>query len=424
MKSRVSQCYKPLWYAAVFSELSAEQSALLYRLSVHAQRFTSLVSIELPNALLLEIKGSLRLFGSLAHLHASIDAAWQEFSLTVRSATTPSTLASLWCARAGHAVLIDDPELLSGQLRKVPIVCTAWEPKRLQTLSAMGVNYLGELLRLPREGLARRLGPQVVLDLDIALARQPAPRRAFVARERFRERFDFETAIESMNFLESALHPLMIRCAQFLMQRQVGIQTFELQLRHPVGPVSRVSIGLSSVTADHRRLTEVLVQKINRLSLIAPVQAIELISGPLQPLFLDSLDAFEGLNRVDKQAVPHLVERLRARLGESAVYGVCSMAEHRPEAAWRRVYEIQFGCARVLKIADEGMPRPVWLLSEPLLLSGDSLVLQQGPERIESGWWDGKGVARDYYNAQVSGARLWVFQERQSKRWYLHGLFA
>ncbi len=75
------------------------------------------------------------------------------------------------------------------------------------------------------------------------------------------------------------------------------------------------------------------------------------------------------------------------------------------------------------------MPRPVWLLDAPLLLAGD-LILEQGPERIESGWWDGKGVARDYYIARRAnahapqGATLWVFQERQSQRWYLHGMFA
>jgi protein ImuB len=74
----------------------------------------------------------------------------------------------------------------------------------------------------------------------------------------------------------------------------------------------------------------------------------------------------------------------------------------------------------------DGMPRPVWLLDEPLPLH-DGLILEQGPERIESGWWDGKGVARDYYIAhepRSHGAKLWVFQERQSKRWYLHGMFA
>jgi protein ImuB len=75
------------------------------------------------------------------------------------------------------------------------------------------------------------------------------------------------------------------------------------------------------------------------------------------------------------------------------------------------------------------------LLDAPLALPEpdlqEFLVLEQGPERIESGWWDGKGVARDYYIARQTpgarrsqGAKLWVFQERQSKRWYLHGMFA
>ena len=77
------------------------------------------------------------------------------------------------------------------------------------------------------------------------------------------------------------------------------------------------------------------------------------------------------------------------------------------------------------------MPRPVWLLDAPQPLASVLLILEQGPERIESGWWDGKGVARDYYIARRTpdarrshGAKLWVFQERQSKRWYVHGMFA
>ena len=52
-------------------------------------------------------------------------------------------------------------------------------------------------------------------------------------------------------------------------------------------------------------------------------------------------------------------------------------------------------------------------------------MLEQGPERIESGWWDGKGIARDYYIVRrTGGARLWVFQERRTRCWYLHGVFA
>lgn len=407
---------------------------------MHAQQFTSFVSVEPPNALLLEIKGSLKLFGPLKRLHADIDACWRRLALPAHSATAPSTLAALWLARggqprAGHPVVIEDLGTLAGHLAELPIACTAWDIARLQTLRAMGVTRMGELLRLPRAGLARRLGTATVQDLDIALARQAAPRRAFVPRERFRARCDFETEIENAAYLEKALEPLIARCAEFLRERQAGVQALRLKLRHRAGPATCVHLGLASITSERRRLTDVLAQKLARLELEAPVRGMELISGVLQPLSAGSLDAFAGWAGTGA-GVPQLVERLRARLGEDAVYGVVSIPEHRPEAAWRRVHELSLTTASRVgeKMADRGagddMPRPVWLLDAPLPLAS-GLVLEQGPERIESGWWDGRGVARDYYVArqirgarQSHGAKLWVFQERQSKRWYLHGMFA
>ena len=50
----------------------------------------------------------------------------------------------------------------------------------------------------------------------------------------------------------------------------------------------------------------------------------------------------------------------------------------------------------------------------------------QGPERIESGWWSGDDVCRDYYIAvDGKGSQLWVFKDLKSQdRWFLHGLFA
>jgi len=162
---------------------------------------------------------------------------------------------------------------------------------------------------------------------------------------------------------------------------------------------------------------------------------MELISGPLQPLSAGSLDVFACLGGArGRDTAPQLVERLRARLGEQAVYGICTVPEHRPEAAWQRVQAL--GLDAVLRAggrlprADQGMPRPVWLLDEPAELSAAEVRQLhhgkiEGPERIESGWWDGKGVARDYYiMSRTGGVRLWVFQERRSKGWYLHGMFA
>jgi protein ImuB len=419
---------KQLWYAAVFPAMAQLEpfAAALQKLCLHAHSFTSFVSMEPPNALLLEIKGSVKLFGSLKQLHADIDDCWRRLALQAHSATAPSTLAALWLARAGAASQIEDIELLRKSLGKVPIACTAWDVERLQTLRAMGVTHLGELMRLPRAGLARRLSPALVRDLDIALARQPAPRRAFVRRERFRERCDFETEIEHVAYLEKALEPLVERCAQFLRRRQAGIQALQLKLKHREGPATCVQLGLASITSERRRLTDVLCQKLARLELRAPVRAMELISGPLRGLSASSLDVFAGFTGAgSRDSAPQLVERLRARLGDAAVYGVCLIPEHRPEAAWRRVHELRLSSAARIEeeITDQRLPRPVWLLNEPLPLPQPEIL--QGPERIESGWWDGKGVARDYYIARHShGVRLWVFQERQSKRWYVHGVFA
>jgi protein ImuB len=417
---------KQLWYAAVFPEISQDSSDALQKLCLQAHSFTSFVSIEAPNALLLEIKGSVKLFGSLQQLQADIDECWRRLALPVRSATAPATLAALWLARAGLPLQIEDIDQLPRSLAQVPIACTAWDSERLQTLRAMGVTRLGELMRLPRAGLARRLSPAMVRDLDIALGRQAAPRRAFVRRERFRERCDFETEIEHVAYLEKALEPLVERCAQFLRRRQAGIQALQLKLRHREGPATRVQIGLASITSERRRLTDVLCQKLARLTLKAPVRSMELISGSLRGLSASSLDIFAGLTGAgSRDNAPQLVERLRARLGEEAVYGVCLIPEHRPEAAWRRVQELSLtaGVKVQAEAVDQKLPRPVWLLNEPLPLPKPQIL--QGPERIESGWWDGKGVARDYYVARHSqGARLWVFQERQSKLWYVHGVFA
>ena len=82
-------------------------------------------------------------------------------------------------------------------------------------------------------------------------------------------------------------------------------------------------------------------------------------------------------------------------------------------------------------------PRPFWLLPKPEALSESygrpqrhgPLELMNGPERIESGWWDADeqdavgDVRRDYFVARSARQEwLWIF--RTSKGWFLHGVFA
>ncbi len=58
---------------------------------------------------------------------------------------------------------------------------------------------------------------------------------------------------------------------------------------------------------------------------------------------------------------------------------------------------------------------------------GDSFTVARhwGPERIETGWWRGRHVRRDYYHVETtSGARFWLFRETEGDAWFLHGVFA
>jgi protein ImuB len=135
--------------------------------------------------------------------------------------------------------------------------------------------------------------------------------------------------------------------------------------------------------------------------------------------------------------MPALIEHLRARLGSAAVYGIAPVSQHRPERAWR-VADPALGVAAgdAPCGASAGGPplrRPLWLLHAPRELRAPRgrprhhgrLELLAGPERIESGWWDGGDVQRDYYVAKDStGSQLWVYREcAGARRWFLHGIF-
>jgi protein ImuB len=102
--------------------------------------------------------------------------------------------------------------------------------------------------------------------------------------------------------------------------------------------------------------------------------------------------------------------------------------DHRPELAWQPAEP-----GGSIAIASASNPRPLWLLAEPKPLRTNpdgawpgSLSILSGPERIESGWWDGNDVRRDYFVARSSaGARFWVFRERSgTSGWFVHGVFA
>ncbi len=112
-----------------------------------------------------------------------------------------------------------------------------------------------------------------------------------------------------------------------------------------------------------------------------------------------------------------LLDKLRARLGDSAIRQLGLRDDHRPEHAW---------CVVNGKPPDAELPyqeRPLWLL-EPRPVRNLPRRLGQ-PERIEAGWADDQDECRDYYIAETEdGARLWMFRDGAKGQWYVHGIWA
>ena len=319
--------------ARVLARDSRRERTLLETVAVMALDFTPRVNLDPPDGVLLEVRGSLRLFGGVRPLCARVGERLRARGLAPRIALTPTRLASLWFARSGMEVVLRRPEALAGRLAALPLACTRWPERSLRSLATMGVRAVGDCLRLPRDGFTRRFEPQMRLDLDRALGHAPDPRAAFVPGERFAARRDLEPELADTARLQRACEPLLDELCAFLQARGASIESLELRLLHRDAPPTRLRLRFAEPVTAAARIAALLRERLARAELPEPVRSVRLRSGPLSEARAQAGDLF-ALDRRRASAVPQLVERLRARLGEEAVHGLCLVPEHRPEAAW------------------------------------------------------------------------------------------
>jgi protein ImuB len=428
---------------ALLPTLQVEERSLLQEqqalegLAAWLERFSSFVSIAASDALLLEIAGSLRLFSGLRELRKKISAGLREFGFDASLAIAPTPLAATWLARAGQRVCIRETANLTTVLRRLPIGCLDWPAGLCEVLTGMGVTTVGDCLRLPREGFTRRFGAAALLELDRALGHLPDPRHSWRAPERFCADYEMTEELSARELLLNICEELLLSHEQFLLARQLGTQRVRFSFFHLDGPATELRLGCARAERSAARWFELLKIRFEQLALPAPVIAVRLQGGLVQPLQAETaelnLSGRPGALR-QRFSITQLAERLIARIGDESVQSTSIVAEHRPQYAWRS----QSLLADWASTTDDAQPpylqRPLWMLPEPALLSADGtypvhqgcrLQLVDGPERLETGWWDEDGIARDYYTARdPGGRRLWVFRNRtRASSWYLHGYF-
>ncbi len=350
------------------------------------------------------MQGSLRLFGGLEALKEKLELGLDAIGQPARLATAATARAALWFSKCKEK-----------QIEQIPLEA-ACEGESLAFLKSIGIATVGELMRLPREGLARRCGQRLLDDLDRALGRLPEAREFFAPPPSFAAKLELPAEVVHAEALLFGARRLLAQLEGLLTARQAGIHAFTLAMAHAEGE-SRLEVRLGSAARDTERLARVLQEKLARLNLARPVEAIRIEAGSFVPLHARS-GAMFGDARAEAEDWAQLLERLRAWLGHEAVHGLAPYPDHRPEHAWRRVEPGEWD-PREFRAPG---PRPLWLLA-PRAIAESSFELLAGPERIESGWWDGDDASRDYFVARMANAALaWVYREKEG--WFLHGLFA
>ena len=428
-----------LWLCILLPRFASEASAgdtpaALETLALWAMQWSSQVSQRAAAddgaALWLEIGASRRLFGDHAALRARIAAELAQLGYTHRLGVAPTPQGAALLARAGIATGALTRAQLLRELGPLPLTLLALPGEQLAALHGAGLRRIGEVLALPAAAIARRFGPEASRYLQRLSGVAHEPLCCVQPPARYDSCCEFRDAITDTTALLFPLQRLLAGLQGYLRILDRAVQRYTLRLEHHHGAATRLMIGLARPSRDAAQLLVLARERLAAIVLTTAVHGIGVEAHEFaQPLLLQG-ELFACAARQSEQ-LQQVLDRLTARLGASAVQALASADEHRPERAWQMhaariaaAAALPGATARTFQDTATTPDRPCWLLPEPQPIDTPPELLA-GPERIESGWWDGADVARDYYLARgMHGAQLWVFHDLRGGGWHVHGIWA
>jgi protein ImuB len=436
----------------------AEDCRALEQLAEWAARYSPVVGLEdgpRPGGLLLDVTGCAACFGGEDKL---LDGAVRDLAAAgwVARVAIADTAGAAWgLAHFGETPYLGRRGEAEQALGPLPIAALRLPYDALHLLTQLGITRVAQLLALPRDSLPTRFGPLVLLRLDQALGRLPEVIVPYGPAPEIQERFSWEYPTDRLDELLLVLDRLAERVQEALARRHQGARQLECVLHHEAAPPVRVEVGLSRPSRSPQHLSLLLRTRLEGARLEGPVAAVSLGVSAAERLVDAQGDLLEPEPGLDGEGLARLIDQLSNRLGREAVTRARLVPDPQPEYACRfdpLVQEPKKSGKKGRKSNHESSPfaadgqfpltRPLrlWPLPEPIRVMSlvpegppvrigwgkqDYRVLRSwGPERIETGWWRGEDVRRDYYvTATECGNRFWVFRRMEDGRWFLHGAF-
>jgi protein ImuB len=458
--------------AGFFEEHAPQRdAAALAQLALACEPFSPGVGLLPPDSLSLDVTGVAPLFGSEELLVEHLFGDFRERGLTIRVALA-DTLGLAWGVAhfQTERFTIVPPGETAATLRELPLGALRISAATIQLLEELGIDQVGGLLDLPRAALASRFEPDLLIRLDQARGALPELIPAHRPLPEIVVEQSLEYPLAHGPSLQTCLAQLLEQAAAQLAQRQQGAVQLECRLDCEQGSPVVIKVDLYRATADCEHLFEMLQLRLEHMALSAPVVRLALavlLAAPLIPWQRELFAA--GSLQTGQRQLTRLIDRLSNRLGSQAVVRARLQPEAQPEFSFRR--EPWAGIARAVAgarwpassskkspaakrnanrnfttrnrsrsarklrpLSWESTPLPLEVRAAPpsslpqqIYWQGEWLAVQRvwGPERIQTGWWRGRDIQRDYFRVETAGgARLWIFRRWRDGHWFLHGLFA
>ena len=408
----------------------------LQRLALWAYRFSDDVSLCKEDALIIEVSRSKRLFGSVQRLHRRLLAAYQRHGLTVQQGLGPTPLCAELLSQSGVAIaplLGEDGSLqrpaMKRQLAGLPCEVLPVSAKSHNALKNMGLRRVGEVLALPRKTLLSGFESAFCDAIDRLTGRREDLRPRFMPTEQFSGERTLNGGVQHSNRLRPAVDELLQELEIYLRLRQSLPQLLTWRFHYLNGHQEDWHTPLSLTHFDRQAVLALVMLQLDGWRLPSPVETLELQSDQLTALHPQREQLFSDAEQEQREARQMLFNKLRLRIGEHGIRRLQQQEDWLPEyqgvaspqASYRQGPHAATAALRPTVLLPEYQPL---LLEEGLPSWQGKLELLQGPERIDSHWWQQRQV-RDYYIARHSQQGLcWIFKDCLSQQWYLHGFFA
>ncbi|TWU45476.1 hypothetical protein Q31b_06480 [Novipirellula aureliae] len=443
-------------------------------------------------SLLCDISGVAHLFGDEQRMVAAVVkhlADAHPIPLHARLAIAPNGAAAWALAHFGkQAVEMTDDDNLVSSIETLPVESLRLETSVVETLHRLGVERIDQLLKLPRDGLATRLGKPLVNRISQILGQLDEPIIVHHPQPILSFRDELEYPTRDRDILLDRVERLIDRICEGLVQRRHGALRLRCHLSlTPQSPIT-MTIGLFAPSQEKKHLLSLISTRFETLSIRHDVVKIKMdvpLTAPLRhsqsELFASDVttQASSSSLAFGGSSLSRFVDSLSGRLGRDTVWSVEATKDSLPENSYKLTImtgnqnranrkmrpsrtirpaktntggESKARTANHLPSHADAMRRPLTVLSQPMTLQpadGNSLNLGDvpeafrlrgqthritrcwGPERIETQWWNGPSIRRDYYRVETSEGRWWwIYRDfsesksgSQKSTWMLHGQF-